>query len=120
MRIIDDVLTLSKLDSMVLSVVPVDVQIHECVSQAINIFQSELQVKGISSKYLVRICHFIFVLSSVQDEGTWALILVIWLNQLEDSYTELGVDWIKADPCRFSQILVGTFFAPLLALTRFS
>lgn len=80
MRIIDDVLTLSKLDSMVLSVVPVDVQIHECVSQAINIFQSELQVKGISSKYLVRICHFIFILSSVQDEGTWALILMIWLD----------------------------------------
>lgn len=76
MRIIDDVLTLSKLDSMVLSVVPVDVQIHECVSQAINIFQSELQVKGISSKYLVRIC----ILLLVRDEGIWALILVTWLD----------------------------------------
>lgn len=53
MRIIDDVLTLSKLDSMVLSVVPVDVQIHEYVSQTMKIFHSELQVKGISSKYLV-------------------------------------------------------------------
>lgn len=60
MRIIDDVLTLSKLDSMVLTVVPVDVQIHESVSQAMKIFHSELQVKGISSKYLVRICRSVY------------------------------------------------------------
>lgn len=65
MRIIDDVLTLSKLDSMVLSVVPVDVQIHETVSQAMKIFHSELQVKGISSEYLVRFCCFMFILSLV-------------------------------------------------------
>lgn len=61
MRIIDDVLTLSKLDSMVLSVVPVDVQIHESVSQVMKIFHSELQVKGISSKYLVRLCRSVLI-----------------------------------------------------------
>lgn len=59
MRIIDDVLTLSKLDSMLLSVVPVDVQIHESVSQIMKIFQSELQVKGISSQYLVQLTFLV-------------------------------------------------------------
>lgn len=57
MRIIDDVLTLSKLDSMLLSVVPVDVQIHESISQIMKIFQPELQAKGISLKYLVWFCY---------------------------------------------------------------
>lgn len=55
MRIIDDVLTLSKLDSMLLSVVPVDVQMHETVSQIMKIFQSELHVKRITCEYLVRL-----------------------------------------------------------------
>lgn len=59
MRIIDDVLTLSKLDSMLLSVVPVDVQIHESVSQIMKIFQPELQVKGISSQYLVQLSFLV-------------------------------------------------------------
>lgn len=53
MRIIDDVLTLSKLDSMLLSVVPVDVQIHAVISQLMKIFQSELHVKGIISEFIV-------------------------------------------------------------------
>ncbi|KAG0124227.1 hypothetical protein HOY82DRAFT_494283 [Tuber indicum] len=78
MRIIDDVLTLSKLDSMLLSVVPVDVQIHAVIAQLMKIFQSELHVKGITSEFI-----------------------------LEESYKELSVDWVKADPARFSQILVG-------------
>lgn len=77
MRIIDDVLTLSKLDSMLLSVVPVDVQMHETVSQIMKIFQSELHVKRITCEYLI-----------------------------ENSYKELAVDWVKADPSRFSQILM--------------
>ncbi|PWW76830.1 hypothetical protein C7212DRAFT_357776 [Tuber magnatum] len=81
MRIIDDVLTLSKLDSMLLSVVPVDVQIHAVISQLMKIFQSELHVKGIASEFI-----------------------------LEESYKELGVDWVKADPARFSQILVAIKF----------
>ncbi|RPA94686.1 hypothetical protein L873DRAFT_1830185 [Choiromyces venosus 120613-1] len=81
MRIIDDVLTLSKLDSMLLSVVPVDVQIHAVIAQLMKIFQSELHVKGITSEFI-----------------------------LEESYQELGVDWVKADPARFSQILVAIKF----------
>ncbi|KAL7269483.1 hypothetical protein RUND412_007856 [Rhizina undulata] len=77
MRIIDDVLTLSKLDSMLLSVVPVNIQIHDSVNQILKIFHSELQAKSIKSQYVI-----------------------------EESYKNLNIDWIRADPSRFSQILV--------------
>ncbi|KAF8459671.1 hypothetical protein BDZ91DRAFT_462207 [Kalaharituber pfeilii] len=77
MRIINDVLTLSKLDSMLLSVTPVDVQIHESIMTTLKIFQSELQVKGIKATYV-----------------------------MNESYQSLGVDWLKCDPSRFNQILV--------------
>lgn len=77
MRIINDVLTLSKLDSMLLSVVPVDVQIHESVLTTLKIFQSELQVKGIKAMFIIG-----------------------------DSYEKLALDWLKCDPYRFRQILV--------------
>jgi hypothetical protein len=30
----------------------------------------------------------------------------VGVGQIEDSYKELAVDWVKADPSRFSQILV--------------
>lgn len=66
MRIIDDVLTLSKLDSMLLSVVPVDVQIHESVVKTFKIFQSELQVKDIKASFEVG--YFIFYCDSRFEE----------------------------------------------------
>ncbi|KAF8422839.1 hypothetical protein BGX38DRAFT_1054933, partial [Terfezia claveryi] len=77
--IINDVLTLSKLESnsMVLSVVPVDVQIHESVLRTLKLFQSELQTKGIKAVFII-----------------------------EDSYTDIALDWLKCDPSRFNQILV--------------
>ncbi|KAF8423028.1 hypothetical protein EV426DRAFT_534547 [Tirmania nivea] len=77
MRIINDVLTLSKLDSMLLSVVPVDVQIHESIFTTLKIFQSELQVKGIKTIFIIG-----------------------------DSYENIALDWLKCDPSRFNQILV--------------
>ncbi|KAF8432305.1 hypothetical protein BGX38DRAFT_260509 [Terfezia claveryi] len=79
LRIIDDVLTVSKLDSnsMILSVVPMDVQIHRSIFLTLKIFQFELQVKGITA------------------------VLII-----EDSYQKLALNWVKCDPSRFSQIVV--------------
>lgn len=76
MRIIDDVLTLSKLESLALTVVPVNIRPHECVAQMMKIFHSELQVKRIHSRFI-----------------------------LEDSYKKNAV-WVMADPSRFSQVLV--------------
>ncbi|RPB18902.1 hypothetical protein L211DRAFT_859233 [Terfezia boudieri ATCC MYA-4762] len=79
LRFIDDVLTVSKLDSnsMILNVVPVDVQIHRSMLMTLKIFQFELQVKGITAVFII-----------------------------EDSYQQLGLNWVKCDPSRFSQILV--------------
>jgi len=86
MRIIDDVLTLSKLDSMLLSVVPVDVQIHTVISQLMKIFQSELHVKGIISEFIVSLALLLFfeyharylqanmVISSRTLTRSWVLI----------------------------------------------
>lgn len=76
-RIIDDVLTLSKLDSMLLSVIPVDFCPHESMRQIMKIFSGELQVKGIRSSFII-----------------------------DDSYKELQVGWVRADSSRFSQILI--------------
>jgi len=76
-RIIDDILTLSKLESLALTVVPVSVRLHESVAQMMKIFQSELQAKHIETKLII-----------------------------EDSYKTLLVDWVMADPSRFSQVLV--------------
>ncbi|KAF8533909.1 hypothetical protein BDD12DRAFT_897402 [Trichophaea hybrida] len=76
-RIIVDVLTLSKLESLALTVVPVSVTLHESVAQMIKIFQSELLAKRIRTKLII-----------------------------EDSYKTLQVDWVMADPSRFSQVLV--------------
>ncbi|KAI5784936.1 hypothetical protein FPQ18DRAFT_92661 [Pyronema domesticum] len=76
-RIIDDVLTLSKLESMALTVVPISVRLHESVAQMMKIFQSELQAKRIRSTLVI-----------------------------ENSYKMLDIDWVMADPSRFSQVLV--------------
>jgi PAS domain S-box-containing protein len=76
-RIIDDVLTLSKLESMALTVVPISVRLHENVAQMMKIFHSELQAKRIGSTLVI-----------------------------ENSYKMLDIDWVMADPSRFSQVLV--------------
>jgi PAS domain S-box-containing protein len=47
-RIIDDVLTLSKLDSMLLSITPVAVKPAELVDSIVNIFEAELKANNIA------------------------------------------------------------------------
>ncbi|KAF2723553.1 histidine kinase M3YPp [Polychaeton citri CBS 116435] len=76
-RIIDDVLTLSKLDSGMLLITFVEVQPAEAVAQALKMFSSELQKADVSLDYVV-----------------------------DPSYKELDVNWVKLDPSRVMQVLI--------------
>ena len=75
----DDILTLSKLDSQLLLVTPVDAQPLTVAQRALKMHEGELQTADIQLKFVV-----------------------------EDSYKNLGVDWVKFDPSRVLQVLVGT------------
>ena len=76
-RIIDDVLTLSKLDSEMLLITPVEVQPLQVVQHVLRIFKGE----------------------SKKNDITMSL-------HLEDSYFKTRVDWVRLDPSRLTQVLV--------------
>ncbi|KAK7755408.1 hypothetical protein SLS62_002635 [Diatrype stigma] len=76
-QIVDDVLTLSKLDSDLLVVSPVPVHLMALVRSSLKIFEAELRVAGIG-------------LEIVKD----------------DSIDRLGLDWVLLDPNRYMQILI--------------
>ena len=76
-RIVDDVLTLSKLDSNLLLVTPVDVQPLAVVQRVLKMFEGELNTNGIEMKF-----------------------------QVKNRYFDLGVDWAKLDPSRLLQVLI--------------
>ncbi|KAI4592781.1 hypothetical protein KJ359_010412 [Pestalotiopsis sp. 9143b] len=76
-QIVDDVLTLSKLDADLLVVSPVPVQPMDLVRTALKVFQPELKMTGIA-------------LSIVEDK----------------SLRELKVNWVLLDPNRFLQIVI--------------
>ena len=76
-RIIDDVLTLSKLDSDLLLITPVEVQPISVIQSSLKIFDSELQKSDTELRFCV-----------------------------EASYTDLAVDWVKLDPSRVLQVLI--------------
>ncbi|KAJ4390769.1 hypothetical protein N0V93_004367 [Gnomoniopsis smithogilvyi] len=76
-RIIDDVLTLSKLDSNLLHITPVDCQPAVVVENSLKIFDGELRKNDVELR----------------------------LN-IDKSYSELRVDWVKLDPSRVLQILI--------------
>lgn len=76
-RIVDDILTLSKLDSALLMVTPVDVQPIAIVQRALKMFDAELDNNDISMDFKV-----------------------------EKSYLDLGIDWVKLDPSRLLQVLI--------------
>jgi CheY-like chemotaxis protein len=76
-RIVDDVLTLSKLDSALLLVTPVDVRPVAVVQRALKMFESELQTNDIEMKF-----------------------------EVLDSYREHGIDWVRLDPSRLLQVLI--------------
>jgi PAS domain S-box-containing protein len=76
-RIVDDILTLSKLESALLLITPVDVQPIVAIQGALNMFKGELQSYGIALEF-----------------------------QIQDSFMELAIDWVKLDPSRLLQVLI--------------
>ncbi|KAI0810151.1 histidine kinase [Xylaria sp. FL0064] len=76
-RIVDDILTLSKLDSQLLLVTPVDVQPLAVVQRVLKMFEGELNTNAIEMKF-----------------------------QVKNRYIDLGIDWVKLDPSRLLQVLI--------------
>ena len=76
-RIVSDVLTLSKLDSALLLVTPVDVRPASIVQQALKMFNGELQTADIKMQF-----------------------------RIDSSLNELGIEWVRLDPSRLLQVLI--------------
>ncbi|SPO02214.1 related to sensory transduction histidine kinase, partial [Cephalotrichum gorgonifer] len=76
-RIVDDILTLSKLDSQLLMVTPVLVQPVAVVETVLKMFQTELASRDI----LVEFC-------------------------VEQPYLDYGIDWVRIDPSRLRQVVI--------------
>ncbi|KAG4420373.1 hypothetical protein IFR04_006485 [Cadophora malorum] len=76
-RIIDDVLTLSKLNSALLQVTPVSVQVEDTVRRTLKMFESELLADNIDIAFAV-----------------------------EPSYNTAGIDFVFCDPVRLNQIFI--------------
>lgn len=76
-RIVDDVLTLSKLDSAMLLVTPVDTQPEAIVRRTVKMFEGESQTVDIHLSV-----------------------------EVDRSYRSLDVDYVRLDPTRLSQVLI--------------
>ncbi|CAI6081042.1 unnamed protein product [Clonostachys chloroleuca] len=76
-RIVDDILTLSKLDSNLLNVTPIDEQPIKVVQRALKMFESEIVAHDIEFEFRV-----------------------------DKSFEEYGIKWVKLDPSRLSQVLI--------------
>lgn len=75
--IVDDILTISKLDSNLLLITPTPSQPDQILSRALKMFDSELQAKNIEAKF-----------------------------QVHPSYQKLNIDWVNIDSSRVLQILI--------------
>lgn len=75
--IVDDILTISKLDSNLLLITPVASQPEQILSRALKMFDSELHAKDIKASF-----------------------------DIHPSYRELCVDWVSLDPSRVLQVLI--------------
>lgn len=76
-RIVDDILTLSKLDSNLLAVTPVDEQPIRVVQRALKMFEAELVAHDIEFEFRV-----------------------------DESFNKYGIKWAKLDPSRLRQVLI--------------
>ena len=76
-RIVDDILTLSKLDSNLLAVTPIDEQPVRVVQRALKMFESELIAHDIEFDFKV-----------------------------DSSFERYGIKWAKLDPSRLRQVLI--------------
>ena len=76
-RIVDDVLCLSKIDSKLIQITPIDVQPRIMIENALKIFNAELVANKTQMSFVA-----------------------------ETSFENLEVDWVKLDPARLLQILI--------------
>ena len=76
-RIVDDILTLSKLDSALLLVTPCDVLPKTVVQRALKMFDGEVHTADINLNFKVDV-----------------------------SLEKLGIEWVKLDPSRLLQVLI--------------
>lgn len=76
-RIVDDVLTLSKLDSAMMAVSPVDTQPINVVHKVLKMFEAELKTSDIKMEL-----------------------------KIDSSFKSHRVDWVRLDPYRLSQVLI--------------
>ncbi len=76
-RIVDDILTLSKLDSALLLVTPCDIMPKTVVQQALKMFDGEMHTADINLNF-----------------------------KIDESITKLGVEWVRLDPSRLLQVLI--------------
>ena len=76
-RIVSDILTLSKLDSALLLVTPVDTRPVNVVQQMLKMFQGELQTADIQMQ--------------LKTHASW---------------DEMHIDWVRIDPSRLLQVLI--------------
>lgn len=76
-RIVDDILTLSKLDSALLLVTPCDIMPKSVVQQALKMFDGEVHTADINLNF-----------------------------KIDDSVSRLEVEWVKLDPSRLLQVLI--------------
>lgn len=76
-RIIDDVLTLSKLNSALLHVSPVQVQVESTIRRTLKMFDSEMKAHDLKVSFVV-----------------------------DESYETLQVDWVFCDPVRLTQVFI--------------
>jgi signal transduction histidine kinase len=86
--IVDDVLTLSKLDSQMLMVTPVDVQPIVVVQRALKMFENEIQNADIEMSFIV-----------------------------DESLNRLNIDWVRVDPQRVLQVRILILIRSSHALT---
>jgi signal transduction histidine kinase/DNA-binding response OmpR family regulator len=76
-HIVDDILTISKLDSGLLVITPVDAQPESVVKHVVKMFDSEAKAAGVNLSFVV-----------------------------DQSYRDLEVDWVSLDPTRVLQVLI--------------
>jgi signal transduction histidine kinase len=76
-RIIDDVLTLSKLNSAMLHVTPIQIQVESTVRRTLKMFEGELLADDIQMTFV-----------------------------LEESYKKAQIDLVFCDPVRLTQIFI--------------
>lgn len=76
-RIVDDILTLSKLDSALLLVTPCDVMPVSVVQKSLKMFDGEVQTARIKLEF-----------------------------RIDESFRRLKVQWVKLDPSRLLQVLI--------------